>query len=151
MPISNILVWCPCVMPFNFRNILRLPLSDVFHMGGRVCDVRVDLGLSWSSCLGLLTSILDFHWFVASCRSQPCRFNNTKTLPTPSSPWFYPHGQLTQTCPALAKKTATILELVWRKWVKEKTFNIFLRRRLELWHPDIMYRWVKCIHPADRF
>ena len=36
----------------------------------------------WSSCLGLLTTVLVIHSFVASCKSQPCRFSNTKTLPT---------------------------------------------------------------------
>ena len=36
----------------------------------------------WSSCLGLLTTVLVIHCFVASCKSQPCRFSNTKTLPT---------------------------------------------------------------------
>ena len=59
--------------------------------------------------LGLLTNVLVFHWFVASCGSQPCTFNKTKTLPTPTLNCFHSHGQLTQTCPALAIKTATIL------------------------------------------
>ena len=36
----------------------------------------------WSSWLGLLTSVLVIYCFVASCKSQPCRFSNTKTLPT---------------------------------------------------------------------
>ena len=31
-------------------------------------------------CLGLLTSVLVIHWFVASCKSQLCRL--TKILPT---------------------------------------------------------------------
>ena len=35
----------------------------------------------WSSCLGLLTTVLVIHCFVASCKSQPCRFSSTKTLP----------------------------------------------------------------------
>ena len=61
----------------------------------------------WSSCLGFLRSALGFHWFVASCRSQPWRLSDTKTLPTPSLPIFSSHGQLTQACPAFAIKTVT--------------------------------------------
>ena len=30
---------------------------------------------------GLLTTVLVIHCFVASCKSQPCRFSSTKTLP----------------------------------------------------------------------
>ena len=36
----------------------------------------------WSSYLGLLKSVLIIHRFVASCKSQPRMFSNTKTLPT---------------------------------------------------------------------
>ena len=39
-------------------------------------------------CLGLLTSVLVIHWFVASCKSQPCKFSNTKTLLTRPRVYF---------------------------------------------------------------
>ena len=81
-------------------------------MGGCVCDVRVDLGslvsLKFLFGLAIKTNVLVFHWFTASCRSQPCRFSKTKTLPTPSLPCFYSHRQLSQTGPALAIKTDAI-------------------------------------------
>ena len=60
-----------------------------------------------SSRLGLLTSGLVFHCFVASWRSHSCRFSNTKTLPTPCLPCFFFHGQVTQMYPAVVIKTAT--------------------------------------------
>ena len=55
-----------------------------FLIGGRVFDVRADLGsfmVSLKFLFGLLTTVLVIHCFVASCKSQPCRFSSTKTLP----------------------------------------------------------------------
>ena len=57
---------------------------------------------------GFVNQRFGFSLVVASCGSQSCRFNKTKTLPTPTLNCFHSHGQLTQTCPALAIKTATI-------------------------------------------
>ena len=49
-----------------------------------------------------------FQFFIGVWRSQPYRFNTTKTLFVPSLTCFYSYGQLTQTCPALAIKTVVI-------------------------------------------
>ena len=68
--------------------------------GGRVCGVRADLG-------SLVLVSCDFAWAnLFPNNSKPVAMLTIRyTIETPS-------GQLTQTCPGMAIKTATILELV---------------------------------------
>ena len=54
-----------------------------FFTGGRAREVRADLGpLVPLKFLFGSVFLLIFHWFVASCRSQPCGFSETKTFAT---------------------------------------------------------------------
>ena len=66
-------------------------------------------GSAPGSCLRLLISVLVFRWLVASVRLRKSKLPADRShvvipkhSPTPSLTCFYSHGQLTQTCTALA-------------------------------------------------
>ena len=82
-----------------------------------------------------------------SSRSQPSRFNCTKTLSTPSLPLFYSCGQLTQTLPHLSWRRIK-KRIQWYKrtllvylqfLISERDLSYFIPVKLVILYPFNIY------------